>query len=61
MGLLTITVWATYIIKLGNARMTVFQSLLHKLNLKQLISTLTKTHQKTPLPFYVLKLTNQSP
>ena len=49
------------IIEFGNARMMTFQSLLHKLNLKQLISTLNKTHQKSPLPFYVLKLTDQYP
>lgn len=49
------------IIYYRNARMMTFQSLLKSISLKQLISTLNNTHLQSPLPYYVLKIGNNTP
>jgi hypothetical protein len=41
--------------------MMTFQSLLKSISLKQLISTLNNTHLESPLPYYVLKIGNNTP
>lgn len=44
-----------------NAKMTTFQSLFKRVNLKALMNTLKHTHQQAPLPFYVLRIDNSTP
>ncbi len=41
--------------------MMTFQSLLHNVNLKQLVHTLKVSQQRSPLPFYVLKIKQRTP